>query len=111
VQEAVYFWELDIFSLWRILYRYQMAMESTEDEDAKAIIDSLKRDVQEELTLHSSVMQVPSFCFHPLDPAHDSHHIPIFSFSNSEATHFIFIFFWVLILHSCCVSDVFFCSP
>lgn len=36
---------------------YQMAMESTEDEDAKAIIDSLKRDVQEELTLHSSVMQ------------------------------------------------------
>ncbi|KAG0589549.1 hypothetical protein KC19_1G028600 [Ceratodon purpureus] len=47
----------NLMLLWCILDRYQMAMESTEDEDAKATIDSLKRDVEEELTLHSSVMQ------------------------------------------------------
>ena len=38
-----------------------MARESTEDEEAKATIDSLRRDVQEELALHSSVMQVCTF--------------------------------------------------
>lgn len=57
-----------------------MAMESTEDEDAKATIDSLKRDVQEELTLHSSVMEVQLdltiiFCFHSFDYVRDSHQI------------------------------------
>ena len=48
-----------------------MAMDNTEDEDAKATIDSLKRDVQEELTLHSSVMQV-LLAFHPLFPSFSS---------------------------------------
>lgn len=33
-------------------------METTTDEEAKAIIESLQRDVQEELNLHSSIMQV-----------------------------------------------------
>lgn len=33
-------------------------MESTEDDDAKATLDSLMKAAQEELTLHSSVMQV-----------------------------------------------------
>lgn len=41
-----------------MFYRYQIAMESTEDEDAKATLDSLIQAAQEELMLHSSVMQV-----------------------------------------------------
>nr|XP_024390005.1 bifunctional TH2 protein, mitochondrial-like isoform X3 [Physcomitrium patens] len=48
---------------------YQLAMETTTDEEAKAIIESLQRDVQEELNLHSSIMQsldaTDQNCFEP----------------------------------------------
>jgi len=48
-----------------MFFRYEMATESTEDEDAKATIDSLMKAAEEELTLHSSIMLVPSSFSYP----------------------------------------------
>lgn len=39
--------------------RYGVAMESTEDQGAKATIDSLRQAVCEELQMHSSLAEVP----------------------------------------------------
>lgn len=41
-------------------HSYQMAKESTENEEAKAIIDALKQAVNDELAMHSSLVEVPT---------------------------------------------------
>jgi hypothetical protein len=42
------------------LHSYQMAKDSTENVEAKAIIDALEQAVNDELAMHSSLVEVPA---------------------------------------------------
>ena len=43
-----------------VLHSYQMAKDSTENVEARAIIDALEQAVNDELAMHSSLVEVPT---------------------------------------------------